>query len=144
MYGGSRAPSLMPKYATYYVVHKEVVRQLFIDGVGNFLFDMKKTAFPPLPFCIGSYKFTRVKSAFEFVKDLENLHFPKKSFHINDSMDKVADHCVLVGVLYEYSHYFDKDEETYMNAVNMTALRKHFKKTISTNGGKGSSNTTKK
>ena len=26
MFGGSRAPSLLPKYATYYVIHKEVVR----------------------------------------------------------------------------------------------------------------------
>ena len=26
MLGGSRAPSLLPKYATDYIVHKEVVR----------------------------------------------------------------------------------------------------------------------
>ena len=63
MYGGSIAPSLIPRYATDCVVHKEAVRQLFIDGVGNFLFDMKKESFPPLPFCIGSYKLTRVKRA---------------------------------------------------------------------------------
>ena len=81
VYGGSRAPSLMPRYATDYVVHKEAVRQLFIDGVGNFLFDMKKTVFPPLPFYIGNYKFTRVKNASEFVKDLEIFHFGEKSFH---------------------------------------------------------------
>ena len=37
MYGGSRASSLLPKFATDYVVHKEPVRQLFIDGVSNFL-----------------------------------------------------------------------------------------------------------
>ena len=36
MYGGSRAPSLLPRYATDYVIHKEAVRQLYIDGVGNF------------------------------------------------------------------------------------------------------------
>ena len=42
MYGGSRAPSLLPKYATNYVLHKEAVRQLYIDGVGNFLFEHKK------------------------------------------------------------------------------------------------------
>ena len=54
VYGGSRAPSLMPRYATDDVVHKEAVRHMFIDGVGNFLFDMKKATFPPLPFCIGS------------------------------------------------------------------------------------------
>ena len=26
MYGGSRAPSLLPKYATNYVLHKEAIR----------------------------------------------------------------------------------------------------------------------
>ena len=35
MYGGSRAPSLLLKYAIDYVLHKEAVRQLYIDGVGN-------------------------------------------------------------------------------------------------------------
>ena len=39
MFGGSRAPSLMPKYAIDYVIHKEVVIQLYIDGVGKFLFE---------------------------------------------------------------------------------------------------------
>ena len=39
MYSGSRAPSLLPKYATDYVIHKEAVRQLYIDGIGNFLFE---------------------------------------------------------------------------------------------------------
>ena len=29
MYGGSRAPSLLPRYATDYVLHKEVVRKLY-------------------------------------------------------------------------------------------------------------------
>ena len=42
MYGGTKAPSLLPKYATNYIMHKEVVRQLFLDGFNNFLFDMKK------------------------------------------------------------------------------------------------------
>ena len=63
MYGRSRAPSLFPRYTMNYVVHKEVVRQLFIDSVVNFMFDMKREVFPPLPFCIGSYKFTRVNNA---------------------------------------------------------------------------------
>ena len=39
MYGGSRAPSLLPRNAIDYVIHKEVVRQLYIDGVVNFLFE---------------------------------------------------------------------------------------------------------
>ena len=42
MFGGSRAPSLLPGYATDYVIHKEFVRQLYIDRVGNFLFEQKK------------------------------------------------------------------------------------------------------
>ena len=35
---GTKAPSLLLKYAIYYIVHKEVVRQLFLDGFGSFLF----------------------------------------------------------------------------------------------------------
>ena len=38
MFGGSREPSLLPKYATDYIIHKEVVRQVFLDGIGSFLF----------------------------------------------------------------------------------------------------------
>ena len=68
MYGGSRAPSLLLKYAIDYVLHKEVVRQLYIEGVGNFLFEHKKATYPVVPFLLGSYKFSRVKQAAEFVK----------------------------------------------------------------------------
>ena len=75
MYGGSKAPSLLPKYATYYVIHKEVVRQLYIDGIENFLFDMNKVFYPPSPFCIGSYKFSKVNSALDFMIELERFHF---------------------------------------------------------------------
>ena len=56
MYGGSRAPSLLSKYATDYVLHKEEVRYLYIDGVGNFLFENKKETYPAVPFLLGSYK----------------------------------------------------------------------------------------
>ena len=38
MYGGTKSPSLLPKYATDYIVHKEAIRQLFLDGFGSFLF----------------------------------------------------------------------------------------------------------
>ena len=86
------------KYAKDYVVHKEGVRQLFIDGFRNFLFDMKKAVFPPFSFCIGSYKFTKVKSATEFVKDLGSFHFREKCFRSNDAYDKVVKHCAFVGV----------------------------------------------
>ena len=67
MYGCSRAPSLLPQYATDYVVHKEEVRQVYLYGVGIFLFEHKKEAYPAIPFWIGNYKFTNIKRAAEFV-----------------------------------------------------------------------------
>ena len=80
MYGGSKTPLLLPKYATDYIVHKEAVRQVFIDGIGHFLFQHKKTAYPPLPFKLGSYKFTRVKQAAEFIEELGKFHFGEIPF----------------------------------------------------------------
>ena len=85
MYGGSKVPSLFPIYATDYIVHKEAIRQLFLDGYGSHLFDLKKVVFPPLLFYVGSYKFSRVKSAPEFVKELEKNCIGEKRFHRNDS-----------------------------------------------------------
>ena len=93
MYKGSIAPSLLPKYAIHYVVHKEVVRKLYIDGIRNFLFDHKNILYPPLPFYIGSYKFTKVKSAPKFVKELEKIQFGEKSFHRNDSAHTISKYC---------------------------------------------------
>ena len=61
IYSGSREPSLLPKYATDYVLHKEAVRQVYLDGVGSFLFEHKKETYPSIPFWLGSYKFTKVK-----------------------------------------------------------------------------------
>ena len=75
MFGCSRAPSLLPKYATDYAVHKEAVRQVFLDGIGRFLFEHKKAAYPPLPFRLRSYKFSRVKKADEFFKTLKPILF---------------------------------------------------------------------
>ena len=139
MYGGSQAPSLLPRYATDYVIHKEVVRKLYIDGFDKFLFDMNKEVYPPLSLCIGGYKFTKVKSAPNFVRELEGFHFGEKRFHINDSCVKVLKYCAFVGVHFEYSHHFDKDEEIYQNACNMIALNKWFRNKITSTGGKGSS-----
>ena len=110
MYGGTKAPSLLPKYATHYLVHKEAGIHLFLDGFGSHLFDLKKVVFPPLPFYVGSYKFAKVKSAPEFVKELEIFHFGEKIFHRNDSQGKVAAHCALLKVNFEYVDYVDKDE----------------------------------
>ena len=61
MYGGTRAPSLLPKYETNYIVLKEAVRQVLLDGFGIHLFDIKKAVFPLVPFYTGSYKFNKVK-----------------------------------------------------------------------------------
>ena len=68
MYGGLRARSLLPRYATDYVLHKEAVRQLYIDGVGNFLFEQKKAVYRTMPFFVGIYKVSRVKTVVEFVQ----------------------------------------------------------------------------
>ena len=110
IYGCSRAPSLLPKYAIDYVMHKEVVRQVFLDGIGSFLFEQKKATYPPLPFRLGSYKFTRVNKADEFVKELGKFHFGEINFHWNDSWNKVAEHSKEENVHFEYTSPSDKDE----------------------------------
>ena len=104
MYGGTRAPSLLPKYAIDYIVLKETVRQVFLYGFGSHLFDIKKEVFPLVPFYVGSYKFNKVKIAPVFVKELEIFHFGEKIFHRNDSQGKVAAH----KVNFEYADYIDK------------------------------------
>ena len=80
MYGGSKTPYLLPKYAIDYIIHKEAVRQVFIDAVGHFLFQKKKTAYPPLPFKLGSCSFTNVKQAAEFIEELGKFHFGEMTF----------------------------------------------------------------
>ena len=59
------------------------------------------------------------------------------SFHRNDSEDKVANYCAVVGVHFEYMNYWDKNEEIFRNACNMTSLRKRFKQKITIVGVKG-------
>ena len=127
MDGGSRAPSLLPKYATDYVLHKEAVRQLYIDGVGNFLFEHKKETYPTVPFFLGSYNFSMVKQVAEFFKELEYFRFGEMNFHRNDSHNKVADYCKEAGIHFEYTDFWDKDEETFRNAKNIKSLKKIFK-----------------
>ena len=51
-----------------------------------------------------------MKSALEFVKELEYFHFGEISFHRNDSEDKVANYCTVAGVHFEYTNFWDKDE----------------------------------
>ena len=137
MYGGSRAPSLLPKYTTDYVLHKEAVRQVYIDGVGSFLFEHTKATYLAIPFRLGSYKFTKVKQIAEFVQELEHFHFGEMNFHRNDSQNTVAEHCKVENVHFEYTNFWDKDEEIFKNAKNMTALKKRFKQKITIMGGKG-------
>ena len=137
MFGCSRAPSLLPKYATDYVVHKEAVRQVFLDGMGSFIFEHKKATYPPLPFRLGSYKFTRVKKADEFVEELGKFHFGEMRFHRNDSRNKVIEHCKEANVHFEYTSHWDREESIFHSVQNMTALRRRFKKKITTKGGKG-------
>ena len=137
MYGGTKAPSLLPKYTIDYIVHKEAVRQVFLDGFGNYLFDLKKAVFPSVPFYVGSYKFSKVKGAPEFVKELENFHFRENSFHQNDSQGKVAAHKAAHKVNFEYTDYVDKEEQVYMNVYSMAYLSKRLKG--KTSGVKGSS-----
>ena len=85
MYGGSKTPYLLPKYATDYIIHKEAVRQVIIDGVGHFLFHHKKAAYPPLPFKLGSCRFANVKQAAEFIEELGKFHFGEMPFRRNDT-----------------------------------------------------------
>ena len=137
MFGGSRAPSLLPRYATNYIIHKEAVRQVFLDGIGSFLFEHKKAVYPPFPFKLGSYKFTRVKKVDEFVEELERFHFGEMPFHRNDSRSKVAKHCKENNVHFEYTHHWDREESVFRSALNITTLRRRFKKKNTTKGGKG-------
>ena len=93
---------------TDYIVHKEVVRQLFLNGFRSHLLDLKKSIYAPLPFYVGSYKFTKVKNAPEFVKELEIFHFGDKKFHQNDSQGKVAAYKETLKVKFEYANYAEK------------------------------------
>ena len=95
-----------------------------MDGYGSHLFDLKKVVFSPFSFYVGSYKFTRVKNAPEFVKELEIFHFKEKIFHRNDSRGKVAAHRALLKVNFEYTDHVDKEEEVYINVCSMIDLNK--------------------
>ena len=94
-------------------------------------------AYPPLPFRLGSYKFTRVKKAEEFVEELGKFHFGEMNFHKNNSRNKVAEHCRETNVHFEYNSHWDREESILCSAQNITALRRRFKKKITTKGRKG-------
>ena len=59
------------------------------------------------------------------------------NFHRNESHNKVADYCEEVGINFEYTDFWDKEEETFRHAKNITTLKKRFKQKITTMGGKG-------
>ena len=86
---------------------------MFLDGIGSFLFEHKKTAYPPLPFKLGSYRFTKVKQADEFVQELEKFHFGEMTYRRNDTHGKVAEHCKEHKVHFEYTHHFDREESVF-------------------------------
>ena len=137
MFGGTKCPLLLPKYATDYIIHKEAVRQVFIDGIGNYLFEQNKATYPPLPFKLGSYRFAKVKQAAEFIEELGKFHFGEMPFRRNDTHGKMAEHCKQHKVHFEYTHHFEKEESVFQSAPNLTALRRRFKPKNPTKGGKG-------
>ena len=59
------------------------------------------------------------------------------NFHRNDSHNKVADYYKEAGIHFQYTDLWDKFEETFRNARNITALKKIFKQKTTTMGGKG-------
>ena len=59
------------------------------------------------------------------------------NFHTNDSQNKVVDHYKEASIHFEYTNFWDKDEETFRSAKNMTTLKKRFKQKITTMGEKG-------
>ena len=81
------------------------MRYFYIDGVGHLFFEQKKAAYLAVPFFVGSYKFSRVKTAVEFVKELEYFHLGEMNFHRNYSEDKVVDYCTVAGVHFEYTNF---------------------------------------
>ena len=87
---------------------------------------IKKPQFPLFPLCIKAYKFSRVKGAEYFMKDLEVFHFGAKSFARNDCRKKAVEHCAMVKIHFEYADFFNKDEEVFRRANNMTELNKCF------------------
>ena len=81
-----------------------------------------------------------LKSALEFVKELEIFHFNEKIFDRNDSQGKVATHRELLKFNFKYADHVDKDEEMYRNICNMTTLKKRLKRKTKISIFKGSSN----
>ena len=71
---------------------------------------MEKTTFRLFLFCIRSYKFSKVKGAKDFVRDLEMFHFGENSFARNDSRGKATEIFTAIKIHFEYTKLFGKDE----------------------------------
>ena len=97
---------------------------MYIDGVGIFLFEHNKETYAIVPFLLGSYTLSRVIQVAEFVKEVEYFCFGEMNFHRNESHNKVVDYCKETIIHFEYTDFWDKDEETFRNAKNITALKK--------------------
>ena len=95
------------------------MRKVFINGIGRYLHDHKNASFPMFPFYIRAYKFSRVKGAEDFVKDLEVFHFWEKCFARNDSRKKVIEHCRVVKIRFEYAYFFNEDEKVFILVNNI-------------------------
>ena len=54
------------------------------------------------------------------------FHFGDKNFVRNDNRHKVVEHCAVVKIHFEYTYFFDKDEEVFKRANNMIELNKHL------------------
>ena len=142
MYGETKYLLFLPKYTTDYISHKEAIRELFLNGFGSHLFDLKKVVYPPLPFYLGSYTFTKMRNAPEFVKDLENFHFGENNFHRNDSQGKVVAYKATLKVNFEYTDYVDKEEERYRNIYSLATVNKKLKLKSVVVGDKSSGSST--
>ena len=71
------------------------------------------------------------------MEELEKFHFGEMPFHRNDSRNNIAEHYKEANVHFEYTSHWDREESIFRSAQNMTALRRRFKKKITTKGGKG-------
>ena len=78
-----------------------------------------------------------MKKADEFMEELGKFHFGEMHFHRNDSQNKVAEYYKEANVHFEYTSHWDKEESIFHSAQNITALKRRFKKKITTKGGKG-------
>ena len=103
---------------------------------------MKKVVYSPFPFYVGSYKFTKVKNAPKFVKELEKIHFGEKYFHRNDSQGMVATYKATLKVNLEYTDYVDKEEERYRNMYSLSVVNKKLKLKAVAVGDKSSGRST--